>query len=413
MHNNTNYILLYISMSVLNINTNNALNLYIQNIDTSYYNNLLTTSSATLTYVNSSNIIKSSVYDNNAIYYINEQTNPNINTTINYEKIEAIQPYSIKSNTSVCINSSNIYIIGVTDIIGSLKFAGSAGTNGQVLTSNGTTAEWTTIISGWVGTATSNLDMATYSILNTSSIDTNNLSLKLGNTSASGVIIGRAGQITDISGNLHVAGSAGTNGQVLTSNGTTAEWTTIISGWVETATSNLDMATYSIINTSSIDTNNLSLKLGNTSASGVIIGRAGQITDISGNLRVAGSAGTNGQVLTSNGTTAEWSSPASGWTGTATSNLSMGSYAITGTSLDASSTGVLIIGSTNATGINIGKTGINTTVTGTLISTTSTINTVNVQGNGTNMTLWSGSISGTANILTNATRTGTTNMLTG
>jgi uncharacterized protein YfkK (UPF0435 family) len=482
-------------MSVLNINTNNALNLYIQNVDNSYYNNLITTSSATLTYVNSSNIIKSSVYDNNAIYYINEQTNPNINTTINYEKIEAIQPYSIKSNTSVCINSSNIYIIGVTDIIGSLKFAGSAGTNGQVLTSNGSTAEWTTIISGWVGTATSNLDMATYSILNTSSIDTNNLSLKLGNTSASGVIIGRAGQITDISGNLHVAGSAGTNGQVLTSNGTTAEWTTIISGWVETATSNLDMATYSIINTSSIDTNNLSLKLGNTSASGVIIGRAGQITDISGNLRVAGSAGTNGQVLTSNGTTAEWttiisgwvetatsnldmatysiintssidtnnlslklgntsasgviigragqitdisgnlrvagsagtngqvltsngttaewSSPASGWTGTATSNLSMGSYAITGTSLDASSTGVLIIGSTNATGINIGKTGINTTVTGTLISTTSTINTVNVQGNGTNMTLWSGSISGTANILTNATRTGTTNMLTG
>ena len=73
-------------MSVLNINTKKSLNLYIQNIDNSYYNNLLTTSSATLTYVDSTNKIKSSVYDNNAIYFINQQNNLSVNTIINYQK---------------------------------------------------------------------------------------------------------------------------------------------------------------------------------------------------------------------------------------------------------------------------------------------------------------------------------------
>jgi len=159
-------------------------------------------------------------------------------------------------------------------------------------------------------------------IKNCSFID-NSGTIVIGNTSATGITIGRSGQVTDICGNLRIAGLAGTNGQVLTSNGTTASWTSIVSGWVGTAATDLDMTNKSIINASSVDTNNLSLKLGNTSASGVIIGRSGQVTNIQGNLQVAGTAGTNGQVLTSNGTTASWTTISSGWVGTATSNLSM------------------------------------------------------------------------------------------
>ena len=165
-------------MSTLNINTDNAINLYIQNIDTSYYNNLLTTTSATLTYSDSSSNIKSSVYDNNAIYFINQQNNLNINTTINHQKIESIQPYSIKAPT--------INFIGETNISGPIKFLGNAGFNGQVLTSNGSIARWidlpVTSNGGWVGLAQSDLNMNGRNISNVITIDASGTSLTIGNT---------------------------------------------------------------------------------------------------------------------------------------------------------------------------------------------------------------------------------------
>jgi hypothetical protein len=183
-------------MSVLNINTKQSLNLYIQNIDNSYYNNLLTTSSATLTYSDSSNNIKSSVYDNNAIYFVNQQNNLSVNTIINYEKIESNQPYSI--------NSPNIYIVGDTNIIGSLKMAGNAGYNGQVLASNGTTANWIdlpeTSNGGWSGLAQSDLNMNGRNISNVIKIDASGTSLTIGNASSTGILIGKSGITTSFPG---------------------------------------------------------------------------------------------------------------------------------------------------------------------------------------------------------------------
>ena len=426
-----------------------------------------------------------------------------VTTTINYFKLESLSAYSFINNVSFTMRAPNIYILGATQIDanntqlsigntsatgiligrsgqttnlqGNLQVDGSAGSSGQVLTSNGTTATWTTPSSGWSGTATSTLNMANYSIINASSIDTNNLSLKLGNTSASGVIIGRAGQVTDISGDLQIAGSAGTNGQVLTSNGTSASWSS--PQFIGTATSTLNMANYSITNASSIDTNNLSLKLGTTTASGILIGRSGQVTNLQGNLQVAGSAGSSGQVLTSNGTTASWSAPSSGWSGTATSDLNMSNFSIqvdtinpittssnlnialgTGRSgqvniqttatgantinigsdnsttiikglktidMDTSISEPLTIGTTNASVITIGKSSITTNFPGTVYITTALhTNTINTTGSASvanlfnnlttsNSNMLTGATTATVNMLTNSERTGTTNIQTG
>jgi hypothetical protein len=74
------------------------------------------------------------------------------------------------------------------------------------------------------------------------------------------------------------------------------------------------------------------LNVGAATALGVNVGRSGQTTDLVGNVRVNGSSGTSGQVLTSTGaSTAQTrqAAPASSWVGTAASELQMGIYPIT------------------------------------------------------------------------------------
>ena len=391
----------------------------------------------------------------------------------------------------------------ITNLQGNLHIAGSAGTNGQVLTSDGTTATWTSLTSNsWVNEATSDLNMSNFSIkvdtinptstssnlnialgtgrsgqvniqttatgsntinigsdnsttiikgLKTSSIDTNvSETLNIGTTTASGIIIGKAGLSSTIYGtvtsmtvsnfatnniiaggvgancslwNLITTGSANiltgmTSGTVniLTNTGRTGI-TNIQTGSTSANTINIGSSTTTTtfngsVNASLIDTNNLSLRIGNTSANGVIIGRAGQITDLSGNLRIAGLSGTNGQVLTSNGTTATWNSPA--WVGTATSNLSMGNLSIIASSLDATDTNnpILYIGTNNLSNIYIGNVNVNTYITGaranSLIS-----NSINTTGGATNGNLWNNLSTATCNIVTSSLRSGITNIQTG
>ena len=117
------------------------------------------------------------------------------------------------------------------------------------------------IINPWVSTATSNLNMSSFSI----DASANNLSL--GTLTSTGVTLGKSGATTNIQGNLQIAGQSGDSGQVLTSNGagSVPTWTTSISGWVGTATSNLNMSNYIITATSS-------LNLGESSKSVVING---------------------------------------------------------------------------------------------------------------------------------------------
>ena len=242
-----------------------------------------------------------------------------------------------------------------TNILGNLKINSDSGTLGQVLTSNGdnTVPTWTTISGvgggGWVGTALSNLSMGIYSIIG-SRLDSSGTNLSLGGTTAESVTLGRATKVTNILGNLQIAGSAGTTGQVLTSNATTAVWSD--TSWVGTATSNLSMGTNSII-VSNIDASSTALTIGGVTAQGVTIGKALLDTNILGNFKIAGDAGLINQVLRSNGTTASW-----GDYGTATANLAMGTYSITGTSLDSATT--LALGTTTATTTTLGRTAVGT-----------------------------------------------------
>ena len=312
-----------------------------------------------------------------------------------------------------------------TNILGNIQINSDSGTLGQVLTSNGnnTVPTWTTVSGvgggGWVGTALSNLSMGIYSIIG-SILDSSGTNLSIGDTTSASVTIGRASNVTNILGNLQIAGSAGAAGKVLTSNATTAVWSD--TSWVGTATSNLSMGANSII-CSNIDASATALTIGGVTAQGLTIGKALTDTNILGNLKIAGDAGLINQVLRSNGTTASW-----GDYGTATANLAMGTYSITGTSLDSATT--LAIGTVNQTGLTIGRTGIQTSIigtnvqiTGTLQALTSTINTIQTNGVGATINqyitntggpynLLTTNATGIANILTGTTRSATTNILT-
>ena len=174
----------------------------------------------------------------------------------------------IGANTSL-IEIGNTNSNTKTNVLGTLNISllqinGSTGTNGQVLTSNGTLASWQP--ASWVGTATSNLSMGSYSIIG-STIDASNTALTIGGTTTTSLVLGKASQTTNILGNFQVNSSAGSNGQVLTSNGTLASWQTLSAGptgptgpsgpsgpsgetgpsvWVGTATSDINLNNFKI-----------------------------------------------------------------------------------------------------------------------------------------------------------------------
>jgi hypothetical protein len=198
-----------------------------------------------------------------------------------------------------------------------LTFDGVEGTDGQVLVCNTSgTPIWTDLQSGWVGTATSDLDMATYDITNCPSISNSttitvgttgqttqlkgNVSLeadldlgtngitKCSSISNSGTIDITAGttalslyQDGDIDINVGSNGllfnsTQGTLGQIVScdANGTPS-WTTPSyppSTWVGTATSGLNMATYNITNCPTI-----------SNSTTMTVGTAGQTTSFVGN----------------------------------------------------------------------------------------------------------------------------------
>jgi hypothetical protein len=302
--------------------------------------------------------------------------------------VNVISPNIDASSTQLTIGGTNAtsVVIGnnsnITNILGKLQIASSEGSAGQVLTSNGTNTipTWnslSTIGFGWIGTANSNLSMGVYSIIG-SSLDSSGTNLTIGGTTAESVTIGKASNITNILGNLQIAGSAGEAGKVLTSNATTAVWSD--TSWVGTATSNLSMGTNTII-CNTIDASATSLTIGGgVTSQGVTLGKALYDTNILGYFKVAGSAGNLGQVLRSTGSTAEWVDY-----GTATANLEMGIYTITGTSLDSATT--LSLGTGTATTTTLGRTTNTATyINGTTINLTgSTVNigttTTNVKTN--------------------------------
>jgi hypothetical protein len=282
-------------------------------------------------------------------------------------------------NTSLTIGNDNT----LTNILGNLQINSSSGTAGQVLTSNGNTStpSWTTISGGggWVGTATSNLNMGIYNI-STRTIDNSGGILTIGENNTS-LLIGKGGVTTNLLGNLQINSSSGVSGHVLTSNGntSTATWRALTPTWVPTATSNLNMAFFNISNILRLvlQTNvaraelyvqdgtdvvqivptQLAVKQGSRQIvllpTGFVMNNAGGETttrynadgiltvitsagaspfniSTSSGLRLQNISGTIGQVVTADsGGNARWQNAP--FVGTATSNLSMGTNLITAT----------------------------------------------------------------------------------
>ena len=296
------------------------------------------------------------------------------------------------SNTSLTIGGTTTtsLILGkasqTTNILGNFQVNNTAGNNGQVLTSNGTLASWQN--TAWVGNATTDLNMGGRLITNSANININSgKSVVIAGTNPltevtldnSGLTVINTGtyiqqflyqgqlQLQDLSRkyikltpqNINLNGSNGTIGQVLTKNNSNEiQWLNNAGSWVGTATSNLNMSIYSIISPN-IDASNTTLTIGGTNATSLILGKASQTTNILGNLQINSSAGSNGQVLTSNGTLVSWQTPiagatgatgdtgpigetgVSGWISTAESDLNMATYVIGGTSTLNISTPIL------------------------------------------------------------------------
>jgi hypothetical protein len=361
------------------------------------------------------------------------------------------------NNLSIGTLTSTALTLGksgnTTNIQGNLQIAGQAGTSGQVLTSNGdgSVPTWTTSINGWVGTATSDLNMSNYIITATSSLNLGepsksvvingavNTPNALNYGSGSNIVVAYGGETNDVydttttnniqtritnSGgiieqvyNAIISPSASGTGNLILPlvktrhsvyiiNGSSYNWTIasqtgefIIGGLAGAGIPSTSSVTikpsqtlgfvqvdggilgkfnifmsevlqgtspsFSGATCPTIDTSS-TLSLGTSTATGVNLGRTGQTTDLLGNVRVNSSSGSSGQVLTSTGasTAPIWSSPTSGWNGTAASRLDMGIYDISGAVLDNSG-GLVTIGA-NTTGLTLGKTAITTNIKGNL-----------------------------------------------
>jgi hypothetical protein len=222
--------------------------------------------------------------------------------------------------TATLSNGANALTVGTTsqttDLLGNLRVNGSSGTSGYVLTSTGasTAPTWQASGGGWVGTATSNLNMANYNITACPNIDSAT-SLTLGGGVSTSVSLGKLTQTTDLVGNVKVNGTSGTSGQVLTSTGATTAPTfqTPATPYISAsgvASGAIDMGANAITNCPRLDSAS-ALALGGTTSLGTTLGRSTQTTNLVGNVQINGSSGTSGQVLTSTGasTAPTWSAP--------------------------------------------------------------------------------------------------------
>ena len=197
--------------------------------------------------------------------------------------------------------------------VNALTLSGVASTTGQVLTANASGKPiWSSPTSSWVGTATSQLNMGIYDISG-AVLDNSGGTLAVGGNTTTTTIGKATTGITNLQGVVKINNSAGTSGQVLTSTGasTAPTWQTSSSGWVGTATSQLNMGIYDISG-AVLDNSGGTLSVGANTTTTTIGKATTGITNIQGNLQIAGSAGSNAQVLTSNGTTASWQTPSSG-----------------------------------------------------------------------------------------------------
>jgi hypothetical protein len=217
-----------------------------------------------------------------------------LGNTAGNSSISGVNNLSATSITTPTLaNGSSTLTVGtlgqITNIVGTLQ-------------NNG--AELPAYISS-AGVASGSIDMNSNFLTEVGGLDASGV-LAIGQAQASlGVSIGRATQTTNLNGNIQFNSSSGASGEVLTSTGASTAPTFqalptpyISSGGV--ASGSIDMNSNSITECNSLDSVS-SLTLGGTTALGTTLGRASQTTNLVGNIRVNGSSGNSGEVLTSTG----------------------------------------------------------------------------------------------------------------
>ena len=342
----------------------------------------------------------------------------------------------------------------------------AVGTNGQVLTSNGTTLVWTTPVAPGTGTVTSVAASVPSFLTITGSPITSSGTLAI---TYSGTALPTLNGGTGLT-------AVGTSGQVLTSNGTTLLWTspyitsvnaaeltvalgtlslsTVLATTISDAfaTANTALAAAGTAGTAAAaaqTTANSALALA-TTANGLAVAAGADITTLGNKtismnvpafLSVTGSpvtlnsnggftvsysgtalpttsggtglttVGTNGQVLTSNGTTLVWTTPAAPGTGTVTSvAASVPSFlTITGSPITSSGTLAISYSGTALPTANggTGSTSASTGTGGVVLATSPTLTTPTVgvaSGTSLNLTAASGTPALTFNNVVSARR---------
>lgn len=162
------------------------------------------------------------------------------------------------------------------------------GTNGQVLTADSTQslgAKWSTpevTLNGAETLTNKNLTSGT-----------NTFPTTLATTSTTQTLSSKTLASPTVTGTLTAGGSAGTNGQVLSSTGTGIQWTTTSAGYTQPTIGSTAIPSGSTVSTIA----DLTLSA----------------STLTGTVTAGGGVGTSGQVLSSTGTGVQWSTPASGY----------------------------------------------------------------------------------------------------
>jgi hypothetical protein len=232
----------------------------------------------------------------------------NSNSITECNSLDSVSSLTLGGTTALGVNVGRS--AQTTDLLGNVRVNGSSGISGQVLTSTGATtapsfqALPTPYISSG-GVSSGSIDMNSNFLTEVGGLDASGV-LAIGQAQASlGVSIGRSTQTTNLNGNVQFNSSSGASGEVLTSTGATTAPTfqalpTPYISAAGVASGSIDMNSNSITECNSLDSVS-ALALGNTTATGVSVGRLTQTTDLVGNVRINGSSGTSGQALISTG----------------------------------------------------------------------------------------------------------------
>jgi len=247
-------------------------------------------------------------------------------------------------------NGQSISVNNFT-LTGSFTASSSNGSAGQVLTSNATSVYWSTLTTGTVTQVATGIGLAGGPITNTGTISV------LANT---GIVANTAGLFVNTAfiGTLTANNTSFVGNVSAASVVSNAQLTANVSALQSQITSNAD-TTYTnavayvdsrpFVNTSQLSsnltnyvtttnlTNNLALyaTIANPTFTGDVT-TGNVIINTTGGIRANGSFGTNGQVLTSNGTTVYWSTGASFTNG---QSISVNNFTLTGTFTANSSNG--------------------------------------------------------------------------